>query len=102
MKIVTTAAVSVVVATITLGSAHAQGPNPPGIKLDHYQCYRLSPVVRFSGDRSTPSRPAILGHYDHGQYAGRLPAKYTKMVMKSYSRILDFRSDWHRSEGRGI
>jgi hypothetical protein len=47
MKIVTIAAVGVAVATITLGSAHAQGPNPPGIKLDHYQCYRLSPAVRF-------------------------------------------------------
>ena len=47
MKIVTIAAVGVVLGTITLGGAHAQNPNPPGIKLDHYQCYRLSPVVRF-------------------------------------------------------
>jgi hypothetical protein len=31
----------------TLGVVHAQGPNPPGIKLDHYHCYRLSPVTKF-------------------------------------------------------
>jgi hypothetical protein len=31
----------------TLGTAHAQSPNPPGIKLDHYQCYRLSPAKPF-------------------------------------------------------
>ena len=48
MKIVTIAAViSVILAIVTLGGAHAQNPNPPGIKLDHYQCYRVSPVVRF-------------------------------------------------------
>src|SRR5215468_7827658 len=33
-----------VAATVTtFGTAQAQ-PNPPGIKLDHYACYRLSPV----------------------------------------------------------
>ena len=31
---------------ITFCAAQAQ-PNPPGIKLDHYQCYRVSPVRRF-------------------------------------------------------
>ena len=33
--------------TMTFSAAQAQSPNPPGINLDHYQCYRLSPVSRF-------------------------------------------------------
>jgi hypothetical protein len=46
MKTIT---VGVIAATlgVALVGAHAQGPNPPGIKLDHYQCYRLSPVTKF-------------------------------------------------------
>ena len=46
MKIITVAAVAATLG-FTLIGAHAQSPNPPGIKLDHYQCYRLSPVTRF-------------------------------------------------------
>src|SRR2546423_3351905 len=33
--------------TITFSAAQAQSPNPSGINLDHYQCYRLSPVSGF-------------------------------------------------------
>ena len=36
-----------VATTITFSAAQAQSPNPPGINLDHYQCYRLSPISRF-------------------------------------------------------
>jgi hypothetical protein len=32
---------------LSLGVAQAQSPNPPGIRLDHYHCYRVSPVTRF-------------------------------------------------------
>src|SRR5256885_9000057 len=32
---------------INFTGAEAQSPNPPGIKLDHYQCYRVSPATRF-------------------------------------------------------
>src|SRR5215475_549426 len=40
-----------VVATMTtFGTAQAQ-PNPPGIKLDHYACYRLSPATRFKAQK---------------------------------------------------
>jgi hypothetical protein len=35
-----------VMTLITFDAAQAQ-PNPPGIKLDHYQCYRVSPETRF-------------------------------------------------------
>src|SRR5437763_13833419 len=33
--------------TITFSAAQAQSPNTPGSNLDHYQCYRLSPISRF-------------------------------------------------------
>jgi hypothetical protein len=46
MKIITVAAVAATLG-VALAGAHAQSPNPPGIKLDHYQCYRLSPVTKF-------------------------------------------------------
>ena len=31
----------------SLDTAQAQGQNPPGIKLDHYECYRLSSAKPF-------------------------------------------------------
>src|SRR5437016_2748911 len=40
-----------VIMTIPFGAAQAQSPNPPGINLDHYQCYRLSPITRFKQRR---------------------------------------------------
>jgi hypothetical protein len=46
MKIMTTAGIAAAFMT-TLGAAHAQSSNPPGIKLDHYACYRLSPAKPF-------------------------------------------------------
>ena len=43
---------SIACATLLLVStAYAQSPNPPGIKLDHYQCYRVSPETRFRPQR---------------------------------------------------
>jgi hypothetical protein len=45
MKAITTL-LAAAAATITLGAVQAQ-PNPPGVKLDHYECYRLSPVTKF-------------------------------------------------------
>src|SRR3954463_13767858 len=33
--------------TFSFTAAQAQSPNPLGIKLDHYQCYRVSPETRF-------------------------------------------------------
>lgn len=46
-------ALSAACATLLLsfGAARAQSPNPPGIKLDHYQCYRVSPETRFRQQR---------------------------------------------------
>jgi hypothetical protein len=41
-----TALLAIAAAMTTFGAAQAQ-PNPPGIKLDHYACYRLSPVSKF-------------------------------------------------------
>ena len=38
---------AVATAALGLGIAQAQAPNPPGIKLDHYACYRLSPAKQF-------------------------------------------------------
>jgi len=38
---------AVATAALGLGIAQAQTPNPPGIKLDHYACYRLSPAKQF-------------------------------------------------------
>jgi hypothetical protein len=38
---------AVAMTTFSFTAAQAQSPNPPGIKLDHYQCYRVSPVTRF-------------------------------------------------------
>jgi len=42
-------ALSIACATVllSLATAQAQSPNPPGIRLDHYHCYRVSPVTRF-------------------------------------------------------
>ena len=38
---------AVATAALGFGIAQAQAPNPPGIKLDHYACYRLSPAKQF-------------------------------------------------------
>ena len=38
---------AVATAALSFGIAQAQSPNPPGIKLDHYACYRLSPAKQF-------------------------------------------------------
>jgi hypothetical protein len=38
---------AVATAALTLGIAQAQAPNPPGIKLDHDTCYRVSPAKQF-------------------------------------------------------
>jgi hypothetical protein len=38
---------AVATAALGFGIAQAQSPNPPGIKLDHYACYRLSPAKQF-------------------------------------------------------
>jgi hypothetical protein len=35
----------------SLNTAQAQGQNPPGIKLDHYECYRLSPLKPFKAQK---------------------------------------------------
>jgi len=37
--------------TFSFTAAQAQSPNPLGIKLDHYQCYRVSPETRFRQQR---------------------------------------------------
>jgi hypothetical protein len=34
-------------AALTFCAAQAESPNPPGIKLDHYACYRVSPQKQF-------------------------------------------------------
>lgn len=42
---------AVATAALGFGIAQAQAPNPPGIKLDHYACYRLSPAKQFKQQR---------------------------------------------------
>jgi hypothetical protein len=38
---------AIATSTFSFTAAQAQSPNPPGIRLDHYHCYRVSPVTRF-------------------------------------------------------
>jgi hypothetical protein len=47
MKTIIALSIACTTMLLSLGAARAQSPNPPGIKLDHYQCYRVSPETRF-------------------------------------------------------
>ena len=47
MKAIITLLAAAATAALSFSTAQAQSPNPPGIRLDHYHCYRVSPVTRF-------------------------------------------------------
>src|SRR5215213_2972872 len=46
MKAIITLLAAAATTALTFTAAQAQA-NPPGIRLDHYHCYRVSPVTRF-------------------------------------------------------
>lgn len=46
MKAIITLLAAAATVTLTYSGAQAQA-NPPGIRLDHYHCYRVSPVTQF-------------------------------------------------------
>ena len=50
MKAIITLLAAAATTAITFTAAQAQA-NPPGIRLDHYHCYRVSPVTQFRQKR---------------------------------------------------
>ena len=50
MKSIVTLLAAAATTALSLGTAQAQ-PNPPGVKLDHYACYRLSAAKPFKAQK---------------------------------------------------
>ena len=50
MKSTITAALATTIAMLGVSATQAQ-PNPPGIKLDHYACYKVTPAQPFKQQR---------------------------------------------------
>ena len=51
MKTVSIVMLGTLITVWNVSASNAQIPNPPGIKLDHYACYRVSPVRPFNPKR---------------------------------------------------